>query len=138
MSEDDLTPYDIGPDCKPDGTPFRNLIPRAQLDDQARERARERWEQIAAEAGVESVIFQADTGAADRLRESLARIYGPEVMREALDTPEAQSYRAAWEEYRAEQERFAAELPGRAQEVADALSGLLPEGMRFEWRSGGK
>jgi hypothetical protein len=43
------------------------------------------------------------------------------------------SYNAAEAEYRAREEAFKAELPGRAQEVADQLSELLPDGMRFEW-----
>jgi hypothetical protein len=30
---------------------------------------------------------------------------------------------------------YAASLPGRAQKIADELSELLPEGMRFEWTS---
>jgi len=43
------------------------------------------------------------------------------------------SYNAAEAEHRAREEAFKAELPGRAQEVADQLSGLLPDGLRFEW-----
>ena len=44
------------------------------------------------------------------------------------------SYNAAEAEYLASQEAFKAALPGRAQEIADDLSGMLPDGMRFEWR----
>jgi len=44
------------------------------------------------------------------------------------------SYNAAEAAARAVLEAHAAALPGRAQEVADELSGLLlPDGMRFEW-----
>jgi hypothetical protein len=43
------------------------------------------------------------------------------------------SYNAAEAEYRERQEAFRAALPGRMQEVADKLSELLPEGMRFEY-----
>lgn len=43
---------------------------------------------------------------------------------------------ATYEEARAaagaEMEAFTAALPGRMQEIADQLSGLLPDGMRFE------
>ena len=46
------------------------------------------------------------------------------------------SYNAAEAECRARDEAFRAALPGRAQEVADQLSGMLPEGMRFEWGPG--
>ena len=44
-----------------------------------------------------------------------------------------ESYNAAEAEYRAEMEAFKAALPGRMQEAAESLSGMLPEGMRFEW-----
>ena len=47
------------------------------------------------------------------------------------------SYNAAEAEYRAQMEAYAAGLPGRAQEIADELSGMLPDGMRFEWTAGG-
>jgi len=43
------------------------------------------------------------------------------------------SYNAVEAEYRARQEEFEAALPGRAQTVADQLSGILPAGLRFEW-----
>ncbi len=47
------------------------------------------------------------------------------------------AYEAAWDAVRDEQERFAIALPVRAAEVAEqvseAFTGLLPEGMKFEW-----
>lgn len=43
------------------------------------------------------------------------------------------SWNAAETELRARQQAFADALPGRAQEIADQLSGILPDGMRFEW-----
>jgi hypothetical protein len=49
-----------------------------------------------------------------------------------------ESYNAAEAEHRARQEVFAAELPGRAREVTDQLSGLLPDGLRFEWAPDGE
>jgi hypothetical protein len=45
------------------------------------------------------------------------------------------SYNAAEAEYWAEQAAFEAEIPGRAQDIADRLSEGLPDGMRFEWRA---
>lgn len=44
-----------------------------------------------------------------------------------------QPLNAAEAEHHARQEAFAAGLPGRAQEIAGQLSGLLPDGLRFEW-----
>jgi hypothetical protein len=35
---------------------------------------------------------------------------------------------------RAFEDAYAANLPHRAQEIADRLSEMLPDGMRFEWR----
>lgn len=43
------------------------------------------------------------------------------------------SYNAAEAEYRAREQAYVAALPGRAQEIADQFSGMLPEDMRFEW-----
>jgi hypothetical protein len=43
------------------------------------------------------------------------------------------SYNAAEAEFLARQEAFKGALPGEAQKIADQLSGLLPDGMRFEW-----
>ena len=43
------------------------------------------------------------------------------------------SYNAAEAEYRARQQAYVAALPGRMQEIAGQLSGMLPEDMRFEW-----
>ena len=45
------------------------------------------------------------------------------------------SYNAAEAEYRAREQAYADALPGRMQEIAGQLSGMLPEGMRFEWVS---
>ena len=42
-------------------------------------------------------------------------------------------YNAAEAEYRAREQAYVAALPGRAREIADQFSGMLPEGMRFEW-----
>jgi hypothetical protein len=44
-----------------------------------------------------------------------------------------EKYNRAEAEHRAREEAFKTELPSRAQEVADQLSGLLPDGLRFEW-----
>ena len=43
------------------------------------------------------------------------------------------SYNAAEAEYRAREQAYVDALPGRAQEIADQFSGMLPEDMRFEW-----
>lgn len=43
------------------------------------------------------------------------------------------SYNAAEAGYLAREQAYEAALPGRAQEIADQLSGMLPDGMRFEW-----
>ena len=90
MSDDELIPYDLTAEPKVHVllTPgwderLKALTPQASSDDPDHREVRERWEQAAAKLGVENVIFQGDTGAAKRLRESLTRIYGPEVMREA-------------------------------------------------------
>ena len=42
-------------------------------------------------------------------------------------------YNAAEAEYRAREQAYVAALPGRAREIADQFSGMLPEDMRFEW-----
>lgn len=48
------------------------------------------------------------------------------------------AYEAAWDAVRAEQGAFEAALPGRMNAVAGLINewsaGLLPDGMRFEWR----
>ena len=43
------------------------------------------------------------------------------------------SYNLADADYQARQEAYIAALPRREQAVADMLSDLLPDGMRFEW-----
>ena len=47
------------------------------------------------------------------------------------------SYNAAEAGYLAREQAYEAALPGRAQEIADQLSGMLPDGMRFEWAAEG-
>lgn len=48
------------------------------------------------------------------------------------------AFEAAWDAVQDHQARFAAALPARAAEVAEQVnevfSGLLPDGMRFEWK----
>jgi hypothetical protein len=46
------------------------------------------------------------------------------------------SYEAAEAEALAREAGYAANLPHRLQETADALSEMLPDGMRFEWSAG--
>lgn len=48
------------------------------------------------------------------------------------------SYEATEAEALVAEAEYAANLPHRAQEVADSLSALLPEGMRFEWKADGE
>lgn len=48
------------------------------------------------------------------------------------------SYNEAWAQAKAEEVVFEVELPGRAQAIADAISEVLPEGMRFEWTTEGE
>jgi len=47
------------------------------------------------------------------------------------------SYNAAEAGYLAREQAYEAALPGRVQEIADQLSGMLPDGMRFEWTAEG-
>ncbi len=51
------------------------------------------------------------------------------------------AYEAAWDAVRDQQERMAAALPARmsavAEEINEAVAGLLPDGMRFEWGTDG-
>lgn len=42
-------------------------------------------------------------------------------------------YEAAEAQMRAADEAYKAALPGRLQDIADDLSEVLPDGMRFEW-----
>lgn len=67
-------------------------------------------------------------------RQAIADALGPEVMRDALDTDEARSYIAAQKAADAELIRFAAVKAKQAQEIADDLSRMLPESLRFEFR----
>ena len=51
------------------------------------------------------------------------------------DQAEVASYMAARSEAERREARYLASLPPRMGEMADDLSALLPEGMRFEWVS---
>jgi hypothetical protein len=52
------------------------------------------------------------------------------------------AFDALWAGMRAEQDAFAAALPGRTEAVANVineyLAGVLPDGMRFEWVADGE
>jgi hypothetical protein len=52
------------------------------------------------------------------------------------------AFEAAWDAVQEEQTRFAAALPVRMAEVTEqvntALAGVLPDGLRFEWRADGE
>jgi hypothetical protein len=68
VSEDELVPYDPGPDCQPSGEPFRNLIPRnparaeeAVYAEWARGRMREIADQIS-EALPDGMRFEFPAG----------------------------------------------------------------------------
>jgi len=69
---------------------------------------------------------------------SHARSYVPQPPKpEAWTELDLLAFEAAWDAVRDQQERIAAALPARmaavAGEINATLSGVLPEGMRFEW-----
>lgn len=76
---------------------------------------------------------QAYAEALEHARRFVARPAEPEPWTE-LDVL---AFEAAQDAVRDQQERFAAALPGRmaavAGEINEALAGVLPDGMRFEW-----
>jgi hypothetical protein len=64
-----------------------------------------------------------------------------EYLETGAGEPRFNSYEEARAAVRAAEERFAAALPGRTEEIAGginaALAGVLPEGVRFEWTTAG-
>jgi hypothetical protein len=48
------------------------------------------------------------------------------------------TYEEAWVAKRVADEAFVAALPGRAAAIAEQLSALLPDGLRFEWVADGE
>lgn len=83
----------------------------------------------------------ADEDLAGQVRADLIRIYGPEVIYDALDSKEAQSYFAARREADAREAAYLAAVKQAVQEFADGLNDgsiplpgdlKLPGGMRFE------
>jgi len=49
------------------------------------------------------------------------------------DQAEMASYMTAYTETERREARYLAALPARMEEIAEDLSALLPDGMRFEW-----
>lgn len=79
---------------------------------------------------------------AAKVRADLIRIFGPEVVYEALYSDEARSYIAARQEVDAREAAYLAVMQEWMQKFADGLNDgsiplqggvTLPEGMRFEW-----